>query len=463
MNFNIRMLFAILSSKLTIFSLNLFKSGGTTLPGKIAFKIYPEILNKLSSNYRVIMITGTNGKTTTSRIIEQMLISNSFNYISNKSGANLISGITTTLIKDFKICKNNPKKFALLEIDEAAFSKAGKMVQPEFLVVTNFFRDQLDRYGELYTTLNKVKEGILQSPSTTLILNADDSLCASLGKSTENKSLYFSISQNALNIESNLTKNNDAKFCIYCKNEYKYKYTTYAHLGGFYCENCGYSQPHAKNYVAKINSLQDSFSEISMNLNNEEVSAKINLPGIYNIYNALSAVSLGLEIGSSIENIISSLMNFECGFGRMESIKINNKNIKLILVKNPTGFIQVIDYLTSLKQPRTIGFLINDNLADGTDISWLWDVDFEKLTTVEDMVPNFYVSGVRAEDMAVRLKYAGISPEKITIEKDYDSLIYDALNYTQDNSTLYLLPTYTAMLDIRKKLKEKYNLKEFWE
>ena len=191
--------------------------------------------------------------------------------------------------------------------------------------------------------------------------------------------------------------------------------------------------------------------------------ARINLPGLYNIYNALAAVSCGHLLKLPVENTIKALDSFECGFGRMETINTAGKNIKVILVKNPTGFNQVLNYLLTEDQNMQLAFLINDKLADGTDISWLWDVDFEKLQKTQEKLDNIYTSGIRAEDMAVRLKYAGIFTDKINIIKDYSELINTGLSRTASGQNFYILPTYTAMLEIRKVLKEKFGLKEFWK
>lgn len=459
----IRLYAAIFIGKCAIYFLRLTGSGGTSLPGKLAMALCPDILRILGAKYRIIMITGTNGKTTTARIIEQILKENHIRYIANKSGANLISGLVTTLVSDIKLNASPTSPTALLEVDEAAFRVSSKHVHPSVLVVTNFFRDQLDRYGELYSTLKAVKEGISNNPNTTLILNGDDSLCASLGKDVQNPVIYYGMDELAEYEEYNPVINTDASFCLYCKTKYDYQYHTYGHLGYYKCPQCGYERPELLVHAVRVPAMTSEFSTVVINTPSGNFEAHINLPGLYNIYNALSAVTFAEVLGFSHEKTIEALSCFESGFGRMESISIGDKNIQVILIKNPTGFSQVLKYLTTVDNPSVICFSINDNIADGTDISWLYDVDFEPLKNMQNKLSQFFVSGIRAEDMAVRLKYAGIFTDHITIEKNNSAMLDLALNTLKAGETLFILPTYTALLDIRKLLKKRFKLKNFWQ
>ncbi len=466
---NLRLTFTIIITKIMIFILRIFKSGGTTLPGKIARKLYPDVIKVIARDFKIIMVTGTNGKTTTTRIIGEILKANRMDYITNKSGANLFGGIITTFIDSVDLHGKRKAPIALIEVDEAAFNVVADYVEPDVLVVTNFFRDQLDRYGELYSTLNSVRSGIKKSTKTMLVLNADDSLCASLGRETDKQVTYYGFDTNAYQSKEKQV-NSDAMFCIYCKTRYNYESHVYGHLGNFMCSSCGYRRPDTEVTCVKVEELNSSYSNILFSVNScqntdeaKVLQAKINLPGLYNIYNALAAAACGTVLDLPAENLVEALENFECGFGRMETISTNGKNIKVILVKNPTGFNQVLSFLLTEDKNTQIAFLINDKLADGTDISWLWDVDFEKLEEAQKTIDNFYVSGIRAEDMAVRLKYAGIYSSKIHIEKNYEELLEKGLSNTKTGHNFYILPTYTAMLDMRKLLRKKYGLKEFWK
>ncbi len=453
---------AIIITKLTVFGLRLVGRGGTSLPGKIALKICPDIFYKLSDKFRIIMVTGTNGKTTTSRIIAGMLERAGLQYISNKSGANLASGIATTLISSLALTGKPVVRTALLETDEAAFKTIAPKLKPEIVIVTNFFRDQLDRFGELYTTLNSVREGIEGSPESRLILNADDSLCASLGQNTSNPVIYFGLGDKVYP-EDYLIANADAAFCINCKSRYEYLSSSFGHLGHFKCPNCGYERPKAQVECTQVLEYDNLSSTIEIQMPDEKIAVKLALPGLYNIYNALAGAAVGHLLELKEDDLVYVLEGFECGFGRMESLSVNGRELKMILVKNPTGFNQVLKYLLTQKDKCVIGFAINDKLADGTDISWLWDVDFEILSFMQSMVRGFFVSGIRAEDMAVRLKYAGIPSDSITIKHGDTDLIDSMIEASVESETIYLLPTYTAMLDIRKNLKKRFNLKEFWE
>jgi len=462
----IRLFIATVAAKLAVWGLRLIKSGGTTLPGKIALKIYPNIGVELAKNFNIIMVTGTNGKTTTTKIISKIFEKNDIKYVTNKSGANLVGGIITTLIEAVSVTGKSPSSTALLEIDEAAFNKITHYIKPHMLVVTNFFRDQLDRYGELYTTLNGVKEGLKRCPDTKLVLNADDSLCASIGNEAENSAFYFGFESTSYAGKPETTSS-DAMFCIYCKEKYTYQSHVYGHLGTFECPGCGYKKPATNLSCVSVDKLSTSSSEITYSVMEEtgiqSYSANINLPGVYNIYNGLAAASCATLLKLPADNTLRALSSFESGFGRMETIEAEGKTIKLILVKNPTGFNQVLNFLATEEKNMSIAFVINDNLADGTDISWLWDVDFEMLTELKDRVNVFYTSGVRGEDMSVRLKYAGIPTDKVNLCHDYNELLSQGLASIEDGCNLYILPTYTSMLDIRGILANKYGLKEFWK
>lgn len=464
---NIRLTFTIVAAKFIIKLCRLARWGGTTLPGKVARTLYPDIVKVITKDFMTIMVTGTNGKTTTTRIIGQMLQENGIGYITNKSGANLVGGVITTFIDSVDVWGKCSSSTALIEIDEAAFNVMSNYLEPDILVVTNFFRDQLDRYGELYTTLKGVKSGIMKSSRTRLILNADDSLCASLARDTSRDALFFGMSPQA-HEAGNEAVNTDAMFCLYCKQKYEYTNHIYGHLGGFQCPGCGYSRPDTHITCTAIQELKSSYSLVEFKTvdpagNEETVSARINLPGLYNIYNALAAAACGKLLGLPTESLVKAMGSFECGFGRMETIHTDEKTIKVILVKNPIGFNQVLSFLLTEEKNMQIAFIINDKYADGTDISWLWDVDFEKLDEIQDMLDNVYTSGLRAEDMAVRLKYAGVYSDKISIVKGYRELIETGLARTPRGHSFYILPTYTAMLDIRKLLKSKFQLKDFWK
>jgi len=466
---NITKILAIILAKTIIKVCRLFNYGGTALAGGIARKIYPNILSDLAKGFYIVMVTGTNGKTTTTKMISQILKCRGAHYITNNSGANLTNGIITTFIYHVKLSKDYGEKaqIAVLEVDEAAFCSIVEQIEPNILVVTNFFRDQLDRYGELYTTISRIKDGLGKTKNTKLVLNADDSLCVSLIKDLKNREIvYYGTTASCNNLRVNLT-DSDAEFCIYCKNRYEYSYRTYGHLGGFVCNNCGYKRPLTHVTCTKIESMSSMHSEVCVAIDKDElhtnIEIKINIPGMYNIYNSLAATACAVALRVDNQYIINALENYQNSFGRMEVIKTEKKDISLILVKNPTGFDQVLDLILNENANIQIAFVINDNSLDGVDISWLWDVRFEKLKDIQNNITKMYVAGTRAEDMLTRLKYADLNVDNTPIIKDYKQLIDTVICEAVDTRTLYILHTYTAMLAVRKVLETKFALKEFWK
>lgn len=460
----IRLTTTIITSKLLRRICRWLGTSGTSLPGKLALMMFPLILKKISDRFQTIIVTGTNGKTTTARIVGQILEENHVRYIANKSGANLLSGIANTFLEAVDYRGKSPVKVALIECDEAAFKTVADHVESDVIIVTNFFRDQLDRYGELYTTLKNVSTAIEKSEKTRLVLNSDDSLCASLGRTPHREVFYYGFGPDALQ-HTQAETDSDAAYCLDCKTKYNYTYHTYGHLGGFSCPGCGYARPDSSLTCSKVLKMTNSDTSIELQVSgsNEIYTGRVNIPGIYNVYNALAAAACGLALGFPINTIIDALSRFQCGFGRMETIQVSGRKIELILVKNPAGFNQVMQFLLTEQKNIQLAFAINDKFADSTDISWLWDVDFEKLQLIKEQIECIHACGTRKEDLIVRLKYAGVSADRIIMHHDYDSMIRAGLSRMEPGQNFYILPTYTAMLDIRKVLKKKFGLKEIWE
>ncbi|HEX3029909.1 MAG TPA: MurT ligase domain-containing protein, partial [Clostridia bacterium] len=314
----------------------------------------------------------------------------------------------------------------------------------------------------------KIKKGIETLKKTKLILNADDSLCSSLGKNSSLGKLYYGFDK-SLNFDASVSSS-DAAYCIYCKTKYVYTNRIYGHLGGYSCPNCHYSSPKADVICSAVIEASDKYSLVglSTSLTSDKKEArnyvmKLNVPGIYNIYNSMSAITCGFAMELPLENSVKALERFENSFGRMENIRISNLNINIILVKNPTGFNQVLEFLSSYPDVNQLALLINDNAADGRDISWLWDVEFEKISGHQDRFEKIYVSGTRAEDMALRLKYAGFDTKRIELVKDYNKIIDSAISNDYSKKSFCILPTYTALLEIRRVLQKKIRLKEIWK
>jgi UDP-N-acetylmuramyl tripeptide synthase len=332
------------------------------------------------------------------------------------------------------------------------------MIDARAIVVTNIFRDQLDRYGEVTHTLNSIKIGISHSPKATLCLNADDSMVASIADDFKNKVVYFGV--NVPIYKKRVQEVSDAPFCIKCKHEYVYDYVTYGHLGGYRCPNCGYHRPTPDVAVVKVLQSDASKSVVDLTVDGTPYRATINLPGGYNIYNACGTVAVGRALKLDMTAVIRSLSEFAPGFGRMEKLVIDGTPIRMILVKNPAGCNQVLNFVTNVSEPSVFVVCLNDRDADGTDISWIWDVDFEKIAEMGSQLKGLFLSGVRADEMALRFKYAGIPEEKMKVIKDYETLMKTC---AAQKCPVYIMPTYTAMMDLRNKITKMYDVKNFWE
>ena len=456
---NIKTSFAIFMCKFSRYAIRKLGRGGTDMPGRIALKICPDLLGRLAKDVTTVIVTGTNGKTTTSRMIEQAMVDSGISFFANKTGANLLSGVTAEFAAHSGTFSGKCRyPYALIEADEAAFKAISTFVDAKTVVVTNVFRDQLDRYGEVTHTLDNIRIGISHSPNAVLCLNADDSLSASLGQEFKNQVIYYGVDTPIYS--ARVQEVSDAPYCIHCKHEYVYDYVTYGHLGGYRCPHCGYGRPEPAASVSKVISSDAEQSQVEFTLDGETYPAVINLPGGYNIYNACATMAAGKAMGLQAGTVAESLSRFQCGFGRMEKFDIDGTAVRMILIKNPAGCNQVLNFLTNSTTPAVFVTCLNDRAADGKDISWIWDVDFERLLGMGDMLKEIYVSGVRADDMALRFKYAGIPMEKIHVEKDYGKLMAAV---TAQDAPVYVMPTYTAMLDLRDKISKTYGFKEYWE
>lgn len=448
---SIKAILSIMISKVTIFLTKTLLKGGTTFPGRVALKIDKNILAKVSKGYKVVLVTGTNGKTTTTSMIYNIVKENGHKVITNNTGANLYSGIVTTFIDNYSFFNKVSDTFAIIEVDEANVKYITEHLTPEVITVTNLFRDQLDRYGEVYTTLTKILEGLPNVPTSTLVLNGDESLLGDL--KLPNPTVFYGFNA-ILNENKTIEVNADAKFCKFCKAPYSYNYITYNHLGDFYCPSCGYKRAKLKYSVDEILDLTPESSTVKFS----DLEVLISQSGVYNIYNALNAYAITKELGIEDSVIKSSLESQSSSFGRQEILNIEGKDVKIILVKNPAGYNQALDTLCLNKHSFGAAFLLNDNYADGRDVSWIWDVDFEKLHTLD--IDETFVSGMRCYDMAVRLKVAGLNPDNFILEETFEGLTEKIK--TSKSDKIYVLATYTAMINFRKHLHSKGYIKKLW-
>ncbi len=455
---NIRVSISVLACKFTRFALRLLGRGGTDFPGRVALKLCPGVLGYLAKNVTAIVVTGTNGKTTTSRMVEQMLADSGNSYFANKSGANLLSGVTAEFVMHSSMTGKCKYDYAVIEADEGAFKLISKYLSVKAVVVTNVFRDQLDRYGEVAGTLENIRQGVVNCKDAVLCLNADDSLSGSLSQTVDNPVLYYGVDTPIY--KTRVAELSDAPYCPACGHEYVYDYVTYGHLGGYRCPNCGRARPQPQVSVKEVVCSDADRSQIVVTADGEEYPAVIHIPGGYNIYNACSAMAAAKALDLDLTVAAAALSSFSCGFGRMEKFEIDGASLRMILIKNPAGCNQVLNFLTDMTEPFVFATCLSDHTQDGRDISWIWDVDFERLVQMGDTLSEVLVSGGRADDMAMRFKYAGVPEDKIRVIRDYGDLTRACV---AAGKPAFIMPTYTAMLDLRTTISKNYGFKAFWE
>ncbi len=441
--------------------------GGSTMPGVVARKVDPNVLTKLSRRLPLgsAAITGTNGKTTTTRMVSKILQRAGVSAVNNSTGANLVTGVTAALVSDSSPAGKPTSKMGLFEVDEASVPKVAAEADLKLLAVLNLFRDQLDRYGELAYTGKVIASAFDDLPSDgRVILNADDPLVASLGRQAHNP-IYYGVDEPSLDT-GRLQHVADSKDCPACGTALVYEDVYMGHVGVYDCRNCDFGRPELDYRASRVRLEGARGSSFLLSTPSGETEARIGIPGLYNVYNALAAAAVAGEAGVGLDDIVRGLAEFGGAFGRVERVRAGEKEAFLLLIKNPVGFNEILRTFVTGADARNVLIAINDNDADGRDVSWLWDVDFEMLADARaegrtNGLPPFMVSGIRAGDMAVRLKYAELPVGEVI--PDPEKAIKTALDATPPGETLYVLPTYTAMLEIRKTLSELGYTHPFWE
>lgn len=430
--------------------------GATSLPGVVGLKVDPKLVRKLSQNLAgSIVVTGTNGKTTTSRFIGESLKTAGKPYVHNQSGSNLLRGIASTLIQHHPV--RGKKPWGLFEVDEATMPAACAELRPKVVVVTNLFRDQLDRYGELQRTADYLREGLASLPkSSTVVLNADDPLVASLGTELPQSVVYFGIEDTAVS-KPGLPHAADSITTPSGK-LLRYEAVFTGHLGHYVSPDKSLKRPKPTVFATTIELDGTAGSDVRIKLGRKKIDIRLGLPGIYNAYNAVAAAAAGEALKLKPEVIKRAIARTAAAFGRVEHVAVGNKRIFIGLIKNPTGANELIHTLSLDPGKKDFLVLINDNFADGTDVSWLWDADFEELLPQANSVA---VGGRRADDMALRLKYAGAGEDDITVSRDVPTALRTAVDRVPDGGTLYVLPTYTAMLELRRDLAKRGHVKHY--
>jgi UDP-N-acetylmuramyl tripeptide synthase len=437
--------------------------GGTALPGLIAERIDPDIVSELASKLGrgSVLVTGTNGKTTTARLLRNTLEAAGLQPVANRAGSNMMRGIASALVESATWSANltsAQQRIGVFEVDEATLPEAATAVEPRVVLFTNLFRDQLDRYGEVEYVAQVWRETVRHlSKDVTLVLNADDPSVASLARAAIGKVVFYGMNDTSSAVQV-LDHAADARWCSSCGAELAYDAVFYGHLGHWRCQNCGLQRPEADVRCASLLSEEEALA-LTIRFPAGEVKLSLPLTGLYNAYNALAAAAAAMALGIEKDAIAKGMRSFTAAFGRQERMRVAGRDVQVILAKNPAGLNQVLRTITANGSQKNVALFLNDNIADGRDISWIWDVDFELLSAA---TRSATVSGSRAWDMALRLKYAGLGSVS-HVESDAAQALRIALKETPDGETLYVIPTYTAMLEVRDLLARWAGRAAFWE
>ena len=449
---------ALLTGKAVRAFCRIVKRGGTAKPGKIALKICPDLLKVLSAGVKCTVITGTNGKTTCTRIVEEGFHDAGLRVFANRSGANLIEGITTDFIVNSSLSGKCRYDYAVLECDEAASKNVCLQLQPEVIFVTNLFRDQVDRFGDVTNTRDWIRAGVKNAPGAVLVLNGDCPVTASLAEGVTNRAVFYGFGKAAAD-KCTSPGVTDLSGCPECGGELAYDQVTFSHLGAWRCKKCGKARPQLNYAVEDVISESLTGSTVALRDGKDMLTLAVNLPAMYNIYNAAGSYAALREAGVSAASAANAVKNFHCGFGRMEHFDtVGKKGAHMILVKNDAGCNQVLNFLSGAEEDFTLALYINNNISDGRDISWLEAAAFEILTN--SRAKHIYVSGMCADAVYERLRKAGLSEELITVQKNCAEFIR---TLGQSENHVFIVPNYTGMMETRSEIVKQFGGTEFWE
>lgn len=450
----LRNLGAFFLGKMLIGATRLLKHGGTTLPGRAALQVSPQLIPFLAGQLPsgTIVVTGTNGKTTTATLLAAIFRQGGLQCVHNRAGSNLAWGVATTLIEASTWRAGLPGEIAVLEIDEGAFPALSKSLRPRGAVVTNIFRDQLDRFGGVQQVQDAIRRGVQAlHPDATIFLNADDPLVAAIDGGGR-KILYYGFDLPPGVIAG--TSPEEKVPCPRCRRDLVYADIYFAHLGRYRCPSCGFHRPEPEIKLRRFEIAPGESTLMKLSLRGSPLQAALPLPGIYNLYNALAAAAAATALGLPDAAVRDAFAAAAPPSGRMERRRIGDKNLLVALIKNPAGADEVLrTLLTGTSDPR-LHFLIaiNDHPADGTDISWLWETDFEQLAAIRSRTGSLVLSGTRAIDAARRLEQAGFDAAEMIVEPALHLALRKALALTPAGEKLIILPNYTAMMQLRRLL-----------
>jgi UDP-N-acetylmuramyl tripeptide synthase len=433
----------------------------------IADRIDPALLTKLTAQleHGAIVVAGTNGKTTTARMIADILEHAGQRVVHNRSGSNLVRGVVSTFAAQASLAGQLRGEIAVIETDEAAFPEVVRLVRPRVILLNNLFRDQLDRYGELDTIARKWRASLRElDASTTIVVNADDPALVTVSSDLESPRVTFGLNEGRYRLDA-LPHAADAATCRVCGADLAYHALYVSHLGDWYCPSCGRARPslHLSGHDIELHGVDSLTISVTNAETDRTERFEIGVPGLYNAYNTLAAVTVARAVGVDSLVIREALAQFRSAFGRIERVTWRDRHLTLALVKNPVGFNEVLRMLTAETGGLTVPTMIaiNDLYADGRDVSWLWDVDFELLAEGDGQLST---TGLRGADMTNRLKYAGVDAQRISsLPANLDAGLDAFVESVPAGGSAYILPTYTAMLEIRRLLADRGAVESFWE
>jgi UDP-N-acetylmuramyl tripeptide synthase len=430
------------------------RGGGTTLPGKILATIDPAALSTLAARLPQgsAVVSATNGKTTTASLVAAILAPG-VRLAHNRAGANLVSGVTSTLIEE------RDAELGLFEVDEGAFPDVARRIRPRAVCLGNLFRDQLDRYGELERIAERWRAAVEELPArATLVVNADDPQVGDLA-STRPEAVTFGLDDPA-QARPSLQHAADSKYCLRCGTPYVYAAAYVGHLGDYRCPACGHGRPPLE--VAARSIELHGLQAVSFDLVTPEDTRRVRIefPGLYNVYNALAAAALARALGARPEQVGDGLARARPAFGRAERIDVDGRVLLILTIKNPAGANEVVRTLVAAGAPKIAVIALNDAIADGRDVSWIWDADFEPLL---ERLERLVVTGSRAAELALRCTYAGLPGDRLEIVPDLVDALDRGLELTPQGGELTVLPTYTAMLALRKTVSDRGHTRQYWE
>jgi lipid II isoglutaminyl synthase (glutamine-hydrolysing) len=429
------------------------RGGGTTLPGKLLWKLDPDAIDLLARRLAQgsVLVSATNGKTTTTAMAAEILRPR-LRLAHNNSGANLVSGIASTLLRA------DGAELGLFEVDEGALAEVARRVRPKALLLGNLFRDQLDRYGELELVAARWRAAVSELADARLVVNGDDPQVGDLARLRAG-SRVFGL-DDPRRAQPALQHAADSKYCLRCGTPYEYASAYVGHLGDYRCPNCGHARPSLDVVAREIELRGLDGASFTLSAREGDRRVELALPGLYNVYNALGAASLALELGVPIDEVAAGLKRFSAAFGRFERIEVGDRRLLMLLIKNPAGANEVVRTLVEGTPPRVAVVALNDEIADGRDVSWIWDVDFEPLGAgLETLV----ASGERAAELALRFAYGGLPRERIEVLPSLGAALDRGLELTAPGSELAVLPTYTAMLALRRIVAARGYVANYWE